>query len=234
MTDESGTRKTVTHRRRAGIVAGVAAAGIAAGLVAVYGMNMAGGNAVPAECAPSVAVSRALAPFAKGDVAAFITSGEPVDAGGLTFRGPDGTPTTLKAVLGDVPGRIALVNLWATWCVPCREEMPALDRLEAAHGSDRFEVVAVNVDTRDDGRAGRFLKEENISALKLYSDPTMKVFNDLKSRGHAVGLPTTVLVDSSGCTLGVMHGPAEWDSPDAVGLIGEALAQTAPKAAGAS
>lgn len=120
---------------------------------------------------------------------------------------------------GDLRGAVSIVNFWASWCAPCREEMPALDRLQAALGGDGFEVVAVNVDSRDDGRDARFLEETGIHGLARYADRSMGVFNTLKGRALAVGMPTTLLVDGAGCELGVMHGPAEWDSKDAEALI---------------
>ncbi|WP_334175821.1 TlpA disulfide reductase family protein [Pseudoxanthobacter sp.] len=204
------------------------AAGVVAGFGAIYGIPGLSGNDAPPACKASAAISRSLAPLATGTMAGLITSGAPVDVSGLAFRTPDGSETTLGRQLAGTPGRIALVNLWATWCAPCRKEMPALDRLQQAMGGPRFEVMAINVDTAGDGRAGRFLGEQNIAALKLYTDPLMATFNDLKTKGRAVGLPTTLLVDQAGCSLGLLHGPAEWDSADARALIGKALAVTAP------
>ncbi len=112
-----------------------------------------------------------------------------------------------------------LVNVWATWCVPCRAEMPTLDRLQAARGGKDFQVAAVNIDLNNPERAKAFLAEIGVKNLAFYSDPTTGLFNQLKGRGLGFGLPTTVLVDGKGCRLGVVEGPAEWDSPDARALI---------------
>lgn len=115
------------------------------------------------------------------------------------------------------------MNLWATWCVPCREEMPALDRLQAKLGSGDFEVVAINVDTARLERAKDFLKDTGVKNLAFYSDPKADVFYRLRTAGKVVGLPTTFLVGRDGCEIAVMSGPADWASDDAIALIRAAL-----------
>ncbi len=112
-----------------------------------------------------------------------------------------------------------LFNLWATWCVPCRKEMPALDALQAKLGGPAFEVVAVNIDTRDPDKPHAWLKEVGIDRLAYYADPSAKVFQDLKVAGKAFGMPTTLLVDAAGCEIGTLAGPAEWASEDAIKLV---------------
>jgi thiol-disulfide isomerase/thioredoxin len=97
--------------------------------------------------------------------------------------------------------------------------MPALDALQAKLGSDRFEVVAVNIDTRNLDKPKTWLQEVGITKLGYYADPSAKVFQDLKAIGKAFGMPTTLLVDPQGCELGALAGPAEWASDDAVRLI---------------
>ena len=116
-----------------------------------------------------------------------------------------------------------LFNLWATWCVPCRKEMPALDELQAKLGGADFEVVAVNIDTRDADKPRAWLKEVGIERLAYYADSTAKVFQDLKQAGKAWGMPTTILVDGAGCEIGTLAGPAEWASDDAIKLVNAAL-----------
>jgi len=116
-----------------------------------------------------------------------------------------------------------LLNLWATWCVPCRKEMPALDALQVRLGSPRFEIVAVNIDTRDPDKPKAWLRDAGVDHLAYYADPSAKVFQDLKAVGWAFGMPTTVLVDPRGCDLAVLAGPAEWTSEDALKLVTAAL-----------
>ncbi|WP_319518058.1 TlpA disulfide reductase family protein [uncultured Martelella sp.] len=197
-------------------------AGLIAGAVAVYVKNTFSGNgagelATAGECEMAVETAAALKPLAIGEVAAFIPADKPRPMPNLAFRSDDGE-TSLAAF----KGRTVLMNLWATWCVPCREEMPALDELEATMGNENFEVVAVNIDTGSDEKPKRFLDEIGISSLAYYRDETMGVFNTLKKDGLAFGLPSTVLIDENGCLLGSMNGPAEWASDDAKALVGAA------------
>ncbi len=143
------------------------------------------------------------APLAKGEVAAFRVATEPESLAGLAFTDPEGKPVTLAAL----QGKTALVNVWATWCVPCRAEMPTLDRLQAEMGGDQFAVVPVNIDLNATERAKAFLDEIGVANLPFYSDPSGKLFQDLKRRGLAIGLPTTILVDGKGCRIGVVGRP---------------------------
>ena len=126
--------------------------------------------------------------------------------------------------LADHAGKTVLLNLWATWCAPCRAEMPALDALQKEKGGNAFEVVAVNVDAGDDTKPRKFLKEIGVETLGFYRDPTIALFNEAKTRGLALGLPVTMLIDGDGCLVAHMNGPAEWSSPDAKRLVEAALA----------
>lgn len=204
-------------RRAFPLLLGAALAGILAGAVAVYVMVSGQRNAdvAAAECEVAVEAAERAAPHARGEVAAFRVASEPRSLGDLAFNDPSGKPVTL-ASLG---GKTALVNIWATWCVPCREEMPTLDRLQASMGGEKFAVVPVNIDLNATDRAKAFLDEIGVANLPLYSDSSGKLFADLKRRGLAIGLPTTLLVDGKGCEIGILEGPAEWDSDDAKALI---------------
>ena len=208
------------------IVALAAAAGIVAGGIAVYVTGGLSGNngsvvaAAPdpdkaAACEAKADAARAIASEAKGEVAAMLAADPPQLLSDLAFDGPDGTPMTLA----DRAGKVLLVNLWATWCAPCRKEMPALDALQKEAGGDDFEVVAVNVDTGGDEKPKKFLGEIGIENLAFYRDDTLELFNTLKRRGLALGLPVTLLVDREGCLMAHMNGPAEWAGEDARRLI---------------
>jgi thiol-disulfide isomerase/thioredoxin len=204
-------------RRALPVLVGAALAGIVAGAVAVYVMAYRQGNGdatASAECSAAVEAAGRAAPLAKGEVAAFHVATEPQNLADLAFNDPDGKPTTLASL-----GKVSLVNVWATWCVPCREEMPTLDRLQAELGGEDFGVVPVNIDLNATDRAKAFLDEIGVANLPFYSDPSGRLFQDLKRRGLAIGLPTTILVDGKGCRIGVLEGPAEWDSDDAKALI---------------
>lgn len=196
----------------AGAVATVAAA-------VLYGIIAPAGKKSPSQCAASDAVLGRVRDAEKGTVAAATSSQQPQPMTALDFLGPEGQPVSLA----NFGGRVTLVNLWATWCVPCREEMPALDKLQAKLGSKDFEVVAINVDTARLERARDFLKDISVRNLVFYSDPKADVFYRLRTAGKVVGLPTTFLVGRDGCEIAVMAGPADWASEDAQALIRAAL-----------
>lgn len=201
------------------LVAIAAVAGIVAGAAAVYVKQTMSGNAVEtadaAQCEGSVARAETLAPYLQGDVAAMIPVSEPKLIQGLTFQDKAGAPMTMA----NFAGKTVLINLWATWCVPCREEMPALNNLQEAAGGDAFQVLAINIDTGDVEKPQTFLDETGVDQLGLYRDASMGVFNQLKREGLAFGLPVTLLVDGKGCLLGSMNGPAAWDGADAKALV---------------
>jgi thiol-disulfide isomerase/thioredoxin len=206
-------------------VAGVVAGGVAVYVSGGYSGNQppetvaAGDSDAPNSCADKAGGAKAIAASATGDVAAMLPADPPQPLTFLAFNGPDGKPMTLA----DRAGKTLLVNLWATWCAPCRAEMPALDSLQASKGGDRFEVVAINVDTGDDAKPKKFLAETGVKSLAYYRDATMGVFNALKERALALGLPVTLLVDAEGCLVAGMNGPADWAGADAAALIEAAL-----------
>ena len=104
----------------------------------------------------------------------------------------------------------------------------SLDALQALVGGADFEVLAVNIDTRDPQKPLTFLKDIGITHLAYYSDPTARVFEELKTAGKAFGMPTTVIVDPSGCEIANMAGPAEWASDDGVRLVSAAIRGSRP------
>ena len=220
MTEPEEAARAHAKKRLAMVVAG-GVAGVAVGLAAVYGISTLQRNAGDAACRPAVDVARRVAPLARGEVAAFTVAEQPLRLPNLAFR--DGAAS--ERHLADWRGRTVLFNLWATWCVPCRKEMPALDVLEGKLGGPAFEVVSVNIDTRDPEKPRNWLKEVGIGRLAYYADPSAKVFQDLKILGRATGMPTTLLVDPQGCEIGTVAGPAEWASEDAVKLVSAALPQ---------
>ena len=159
--------------------------------------------------------------FALDCAGATLHEGKPAPA--LEAKLLDGKSFSLQ----DAAGKVVVINFWATWCAPCRAEMPALDALQTKLGGPDFEVVAVNIDTRDPEKPKNFLKEANLTRLGYFTDQKAKVFQDLKSIGRALGMPTSVLVDGQGCEIATIAGPAEWASDDAIKLIQAALKPTA-------
>src|SRR3984885_11627796 len=219
MPEQSPPRPTAT--RRIPYAIGAVLIGAVIGFAGIYGFGgLKRNSAGDAACRPAVALSSKIAPLAHGEVAALTMATTPLRLPDLSFDDADGKPKKLS----DWHGRTVLVNLGATWCVPCRKEMPALDRLQTKLGGKDFEVVAINIDTRDPEKPKNFLKEANLSRLGYFSDEKAKVFQDLKAIGRALGMPTSVLVDGQGCEIATIAGPAEWDSEDAVKLITAATA----------
>ncbi len=197
----------------------MALAVIALSVAVLYGMSGLPGKETASSgtksCLAAAAKLPVLAAAAQGEVAAFMPVKTARPAIDLTFLGPEGQPRKLS----EMKGRAVLLNLWATWCVPCREEMPALDRLQAQVGGTNFEVVTLNIDTSRLERRQQFLAEIGVKALTFYADPTADAFQVLKRAGKVVGLPTTILIDADGCEMGILAGGAKWDSADALRLV---------------
>jgi thiol-disulfide isomerase/thioredoxin len=205
-------------RRTAPLMAVAAMAGLVA-LAAVYGVVGASRNAGEPSCRAALDLARRIAPLARGEVAAVKLADEARKLPDLAFRDAAGQPKSLA----DWHGRTVLLNLWATWCVPCRKEMPTLDALQDKLGGPAFEVVTINIDTRNPDKPKDWLRDIGIARLAYYSDINAKVFQDLKAVGKAFGMPTTLLVDPNGCEIASLAGPAEWASDDGVKLVSAAL-----------
>jgi thiol-disulfide isomerase/thioredoxin len=154
-----------------------------------------------------------------GKMATFVFRDAPTDLPEAKFNDASGKAITLA----DFRGKVVLLNLWATWCAPCRKEMPDLDALQMELGSDRFEVVAVSVDRGSPEKSRKFLDEIKSKALKLYHDPSAQLGFTLKT----IGMPSTLLIDPEGRELGRLVGPAEWASEDAKRLIRAHVAKAA-------
>jgi thiol-disulfide isomerase/thioredoxin len=224
MPEQPSPRPAAT--RRIPLAIGAVLIGAVMGFAGIYGIgglkrNLAGDSA----CRPAVELSRKLAPLAHGEVAALTMATVPLRLPDLAFEDADGKSRKLS----DWRGRTVLVNLWATWCVPCRKEMPALASLQTSLGGPDFEVVAINIDTRDPEKPKNFLKDAHLTGLGYFNDQKAKVFQDLKVVGRALGMPTSVLIDGQGCEIATIAGPAEWASEDALKLI---TAAVKPAAAG--
>jgi thiol-disulfide isomerase/thioredoxin len=222
MTAGNDTTPAAPKRRKYPLMAvvSIAAASVAAlSLAAVYGIAGFEHNGTDAGCRPALAAAKRMAPFARGEVAAVNVADDARRVPALAFKDAGGTAKNLA----DWKGRVVLLNLWATWCVPCRKEMPALAALEQRLGGPRFEVVAVNIDTRDTEKPKAWLKDAGVTGLTYYADTSARVFQELKAVGRAIGMPTSILVDGAGCEIAALAGPAEWASDDAVALIQAAL-----------
>ena len=216
------TTARVNWLRRARYFLLAAFLGTIAGFAGVYltgGLPRNVGVVSDGSCVNAGLTAKRLMPLSKGEVAAFASNASPRRATPIQFK--DGTGRTVS--LDDFKGRVVLINLWATWCVPCRKEMPALDELEQKLGGKDFAVLAINLDQRGGDKPKKFLEEIKVKNLIYYEDATTNVFQKLKAAGRAPGLPSTILIDRDGCELGFMPGPAEWASEDALRLIRAAM-----------
>lgn len=149
--------------------------------------------------------------LASGPMAAFLVHSERKAIPAFTFANDKGE--TLD--LGQWRGKVVLLNLWATWCAPCRKEMPDIAALQKDLGGADFDVMALSVDRKGLEASAAFLKEIGADSLKLYIDPEAKSLAALQ----ALGLPATVLIDRNGMEAGRLLGPAPWNSAEAKVLV---------------
>ena len=136
------------------------------------------------------------------------------------FRDAEGN----AVVLADFAGKVVLVNLWATWCAPCRAEMPSIDRLAAAMQGDDLAVVALSTDRFGSEKIAAFFDEIGVERLAIYQDKRSEV---ARAAG-ALGLPVTLLLDRDGREVARLTGDAEWDSPEAMAFLARLIELTAP------
>lgn len=125
--------------------------------------------------------------------------------------------------LAELHGKVVLLNVWATWCIPCRKEMPTLDRLQAALGGSDFEVVAVSIDRGGPEVVKKFYAEIGVQHLALRIDVLSQVLRALGTPG----LPMTLLIDRQGLEIGRLLGPSEWDAPETIAYFKSVIAQRA-------
>ena len=186
---------------------------LAGGALGLYGIVHDSGKLIAhtGACAQSLDLAQAVDPLARGELAALTLATRPNQLGPISFDDANGRKTTVAAFAG----KTILLNLWATWCVPCRQEMPALDNLQGALGDTRFSVIPVNIDQLRLDKPRAFFKDIGVKNLPFYVDSSADILQALRGKG----LPTTVLIGKDGCEIGTMAGPAQWDSREAQTLI---------------
>ena len=218
MTDQKPDKGPLLKPRRVLAIAAVSA-GVALALTLWIG-NVNGPLAAP--CDPQPEAAAAVDAAAVGELAALNGTGKGRGFADLGFTDADGTAMTVA----DFAGKKLLVNFWATWCAPCRKEMPALDAVAGRYNGDDFLVLPINLDIGEGGldKAKLFLAEGQFQHLPLFADSTFAAFERLKTEAVAIGLPATLLLDGKGCEIGVLQGPAEWDTPDGHNVIEALLA----------
>lgn len=195
----------------------VAALVIAAVAIAITFWVGNAGSPKASDCVPQPAAAKKVDAAATGQLAALNGTGTGRGYADMAFADKDGKPVKLA----DFAGKFLLVNFWASWCIPCRAEMPALDKLAAAENGPDFMVLPINLDVGSGGldKARKFLADGGWKNLPLYADSTFDAFKRLQTEAVAAGLPSSLLLDRQGCEIGVLQGPAEWDSPDGKTVI---------------
>jgi thiol-disulfide isomerase/thioredoxin len=153
---------------------------------------------------------------ATGDMRKLAFLEQPAEVPDAAFESVDGAP----ARLSDYAGEPVVLNFWATWCAPCREEMASLDRLQAEMG-DRLEVLTVATGRNSPAAIRRFFEEEGIEHLPMLTDPKQAFARQMA----VLGLPVTVILDADGREVARLTGGAEWDTPEATAIL-EAIIAT--------
>jgi thiol-disulfide isomerase/thioredoxin len=182
-------------------------------LAAVYTALVLVANAATADMS-------ALEALREGDMRKLTFHAEPVPAALTVFDDGAGGELSLEAF----QGKVVMVNFWATWCAPCRVEMPTLSALQAEFGGDDFAVITIATGRNDPAAMERFFGEIGVTNLPLYRDPTQALARDM----GVLGLPITVILDPSGMEIARLQGDADWHSDSAraivAALIGESSA----------
>ncbi len=216
------TTKPISNKWTMGALI-VVAIGIATAVWVSNGGGSQNGSVAQGTFEADPIVAGAIDTAAQGDLAAFRATAKGSSYPEISFVSEGGE----KIGFDHFNGKVTLVNFWATWCAPCRAEMPALDALAAKYADQGFQVATINLDVGEDGvqKARAFMDEIGLKNLPLHADPTFDAFDVLKKRGVALGLPATLLLGPNGHEWGVLAGPAEWAGEDAFKLIDAALAQ---------
>lgn len=210
MPEPAAARPRMTPGRMA-----VAALVIAAVAIAIVVWVGNAGGLKAADCVPQPAAAKTIDDAATGQLAALNGTGTGRGYADLSFVDKDGKPMKIA----DFAGKALLVNFWASWCIPCRAEMPALDKLAAQQDDDQFMVLPVNTGETQPDKGKAFFAAGGWTHLPLYIDPNFAVLERLKTTAVSLGLPTSVLLDKKGCEIGVLQGPAAWDTADGTKVI---------------
>ncbi|MEM6825964.1 MAG: TlpA disulfide reductase family protein [Pseudomonadota bacterium] len=151
-----------------------------------------------------------------GEMRGLVVHDEPVAASDLPFERVDGT----EGALADFGGQMIVLNFWATWCAPCREEMPSLQNLQEAMGGDDFAVVTLATGFNQPQAIQRFFDETGVTDLTQYRDINQQIAREM----GVFGLPITVILNEEGAEVARLRGDAHWDSPEALAVIETLLA----------
>jgi thiol-disulfide isomerase/thioredoxin len=169
-----------------------------------------GANAAPAQD---------LSEHLTGEMRGVVIHDAPVAASDLPYRRADGS----EGALSDYAGQHVVLNFWATWCAPCREEMPSLQALQSELGGEAFAVVTLATGRNPPQAIQRFFEETGVTDLPQYRDIDQQIAREM----GIFGLPITVILNPEGQEIARLRGDAHWDSPEAIALIEALLADGA-------
>lgn len=153
----------------------------------------------------------ALADLREGDMRKLNFHSEPMRGSDKEFISEDGEQITLAAF----EGRYVVLNFWATWCAPCRKEMPQLSALQDAYGGDAVQVVTVATGPNPRPAMERFFDEIGVTNLPLHRDPRSDLARDM----GVLGLPVTLILNPEGQEIARMQGDADWASDSAMAIV---------------
>lgn len=174
-------------------------------------LSMVVSLALPLGLGANIAAAQDLEALRVGDMRALLVHDEPIPVSQQSFTDlEDGSHA-----MADFEGQVVLLNFWATWCAPCREEMPSLDALQQDLGGEDFQVVTLATGRNPPPAVVRFFAEENIQSLPTYLDPRQDVAREMS----VFGLPITVVIDRDGNEVARLRGDADWHSEEAVALL---------------
>ena len=186
----------------------------------LYGVIALGANAAIAADLTKEQIAT-LKEMRSGDMKKLVVHKEARPRIDETFRDKYGNAVTLA----DYDGKVVVLNFWATWCPPCRAEMPSIDRLSAEMGGDDVEVLALSTDRFDVERVAAFFEEINVENLRVLQDRKGAVAR----KAGVLGLPVTVILDRKGREIARVQGEAEWDSADVKAIVTRVVEMTAPQ-----
>jgi thiol-disulfide isomerase/thioredoxin len=155
---------------------------------------------------------------ARAEASPFVMRSEPMTIPELSFTDANGKTRSLS----EFKGKVLILNIWATWCGPCRKEMPTFDRLQVALGGPDFEIVPLSVDRKGMEVVEKFYAENGIKSLARYVTGSS---NEAFEKLALFGLPVTLLINRQGQELGRREGPAEWDSPEITAFLKTIITQ---------
>ncbi len=165
---------------------------------------------------PGVAEVVDIAALREGDMRKLIVHSDPIASSDVAFTGEDGSEMTLA----DYQGQYIVLNFWATWCAPCRKEMPMLSDMQTTLDSDNFEVVTIATGRNPRPAMERFFAEIEVDNLPLHTDPRQSLARSL----GVLGLPVTLILNPQGQEIARLQGEADWSSDSAYAIIEALLA----------